>query len=204
MLARMRSAYWRARLALQKLSYRAKRRVLRTVRKLLGLPARTGGLNSMWEVTQTDARGRLIWADFGHNVFHDEGEEWACQVLFSETASVPAAFYLGLDHRTSLAESDTLEDLSGEPSTNGYARKAVNSDAAGFTVSQESGDYQAKTKQVTFTASGGSIGPVTKMFLCTVATGTTGPLIASRVLSQERTLADGESLNCTMFVRFGE
>ena len=71
-------------------------------------------------------------------------------------------------------------------------------------MSQESGDYQAKTKTVTFTADGGSIGPVTKMFLCDVASGTAGLLIASRALSQERTLSDGESLECSFYVKFSE
>lgn len=171
-------------------------------RRALGI--RRPFAHSIWTVRHLDAQGRLLWADCGHNMLHDEGEHFFCDVIFNETQSVPAAYYLGLDNRASLAEADTLASLSGEPSGNGYARQPVNSDDTDFTVSQESGDFQAKTKTVTFTASGGSIGPVTKMFLCTVVSGTEGVLIASRALSQERTLADTESLECSMYVKFSE
>jgi len=202
MLWRVRSDYWHVRLALQQWAWAARYAVMRAVRWALGLP-REVNAHSIWTVRHLDARGRLLWADCGHNMLHDEGEQFFCQVLFTEEASVPSAYYLGLDNRTSLAESDTLASLSGEPSGNGYSRQAVNSDATDFTISQEGGDYQAKTKTVTFTASGGSIGPVTKMFMATSADGT-GKLIASRALSQERTLADGESLECSFYIRFSE
>jgi len=203
MLKRVRSAYWESRLRLQQLGWRARHLALNSVRALLGLPPRSHA-HSIWTVRHRDAEGRLLWAGCGHNILHDEGELFFCQVLFTEEASVPASYYLGLDNRTSLAEADALSDLVGEPSGNGYARQAVASDATDFTISQESGDYQAKTKTVTFTADGGDIGPVTKMFLCTVASGTSGVLIASKALSQERTLSDGESLECSFYIRFSE
>ena len=202
MWARLRSRYWQARLAVQQWGWAAKYAVVNVVRGLFGIPRRTS-THSIWTGRHLDARGRLRWADCGHNMLHDEGEQFFCQVLFTEEATPPAAYYLGLDNRTSLAESDTLASLSGEPSANGYSRQAVNSDATDFTISQESGDYQARTKTVTFTASGGSIGPVTKMFMATSADGT-GKLVASRALSQERTLADGESLECSFYIRFSE
>jgi len=202
MFAAVRSLYWQIRLALQQRVWAARYLVMHAMRWTLGLP-REINVHSLWTVRHLDAQGRLVWADCGHNMLHDEGEQFFCQVLFTEEASVPDAYYLGLDNRTSLAESDTLASLSGEPSGNGYSRQAVNSDATDFTISQESGDYQAKTKTVTFTASGGSIGPVTKMFMATSAD-ETGKLIAGRALSQERTLADGESLECSFYIRFSE
>jgi len=198
----LRSYYWEARLAVQQWAWQARYAVMRVVRWALGLPRKVDA-HSIWTVRHLDARGRLLWADCGHNMLHDEGEEFFCRVLFTEEATPPAAYYLGLDNRASLAEADTLSSLSGEPSGNGYSRQAVNSDSTDFTISQESGDYQAKTKTVTFTASGGSIGPVTKMFLAT-SSDNNGKLIASRALSQERTLADGESLECSLYIRFSE
>jgi len=203
MLKRARSACWEARLALQQLGWRGRYLALDCARALLGLPPRTSA-HSIWTVRHRDAEGRLLWAECGHNMLHDEGELFFCQALFTEEASVPENYYLGLDNRASLAEGDTLSNLVDEPSGNGYARQAVASNATDFTISQEGGDYQAKTKTVTFTADGGDIGPVTKMFLCTVASGTEGKLIASKALSQSRTLSDGESLECTFYIRFSE
>ena len=161
-----------------------------TKRVAMGLPLRPEDI--LWE-------GRGI-----PNIFHDEGEQFVCQVVFSEAQTPPIAYYLGLDNRTSLAEADTLASLSGEPTGNGYARQAVNSDATDWTVSQDSGDYQAKSKTVTFSATGGSWGPVTKLFLCTVATGTSGKLLCSLALSQSRTLASGESLQADMTIKISE
>jgi len=203
MLKQVQAWYWEGRLALQQWSWDVRHGIVRAVQRALGLP-RPVNAHSIWTVRHLDAQGRLVWADAGHNILHDQGEQFFCQALFTEEATVPENYYLGLDNRTSLAETDTLSSLSGEPSGNGYSRKAVASNATDFTVSQESGDYQAKTKTVTFTASGGSIGPVTKMFLCDAASGTTGKLIASRALSQSRTLADGESLECSFYIRFSE
>jgi len=157
----------------------------------------------MFLIRHRDRLGRILAEEVLENMLHDEGEQFLCQVAFSEEQSVPANYYVGLDNRGSLAEADNLAALSGEPSGNGYSRQAVASDNTDFTVSQESGDYQALTKTVTFTASGGSIGPVTKMFLATSSDGS-GKLIASVALSQSRTLADGESLECSMYIRFSE
>jgi hypothetical protein len=162
-------------------------------------------MRSFWKVRHLDKSHNVLWEDFGPNVFHDGGEEWLCKVAFSEQMSVPSAFYIGLDNRTEPSEEDTLASLSGEPTGNGYARQAVNSDDTDWTVSQDSGsgDWQALSKTVTFTANGGSIGPVTQMFLATSANNS-GVLICTRPLSQERTLADGESLECSLYIRIGE
>lgn len=149
--------------------------------------------------------GDILWEQLAAvNIFHDEGEQFVCQVVFSEAQEVPTAYYQGLDNRTTLAEADTLTDLVSEPSTNGYARQAVNSDATDWTVSQDSGDYQAASKTVTFNATGGSWGPVQALFLCTVATGTAGKLLCSLALSTSRTLQDGESLQADMTIKVSE
>ena len=203
-LCNLRAAYWEARVTLAKARYVFAYRVDAVFRQILGLP-RARGMHSVWSVRHRDRKGRLIYADYGHNMLHDEGEEWFCQVLFSEAQSVPTNFYIGLDNRTSLAETDVLatEIAANESSGNGYAREAVASDTNDWTVSQVSDDWRAASKTVTFTASGGSIGPETKMFLATTVDNT-GKLIASRALSQSRTIADGESLDCSIYLGTGE
>ncbi|MFX1300371.1 MAG: hypothetical protein ACFFDE_05455 [Promethearchaeota archaeon] len=149
--------------------------------------------------------GEVIWEEeITANILHDEGEQFIVQVVFSEAQSVPAAYYIGLDNRSSPAEADTLTELSGEPSGNGYARQAVNSDATDWTVTQEGGDYQAKSKTVTFTASGGSWPSVQQMFLCTVASGTAGKLIATAALSAARVLQDQDSLQTDIAIKLSE
>ena len=75
-------------------------------------------------VRYRDRFGRLLAHEAHENMLHDEGEQFICQVAFSEEQSVPSAYYVGLDNRGSLAEGDTLASLSGEPSGNGYARQA--------------------------------------------------------------------------------
>jgi hypothetical protein len=118
--------------------------------------------------------------------------------------SVPTAYYIGLDNRASPAEADALTSLSGEPSGNGYARQAVNSDNTDFTVSQEGGDYQAKTKTVTFTCTGAAWPTVSQMWLCTVATGTAGKLIATAALTAARTLQPDDSLQTDIAIKLSE
>lgn len=172
------------------------------VRRALGV--RAAGMHAIWDIRHYSKDGELLFGQVAHNMLHDEGEEFIVDVVFDETQSVPANYYIGLDARASLAEADALTDLVSEPSGNGYAREAVASDNTDFTNSQDSGDWQALTKTVTFTASGGSIGAVTKAFLTTVSTGTAGVLISSVALSQSRTLADGESLDVSMYIKLSE
>src|SRR3989304_9429600 len=97
--------------------------------------------HTVWDVRCFDKDGNLKWEELGlPNIWHDEGEEWICKVVFSEAQAVPASYYLGLDARGSLSEADTLTSLSGEPSGNGYARQAVASDATDWTVAKGGGD----------------------------------------------------------------
>lgn len=162
------------------------------------------GAHFIAHVKHRNAKGEVIWEEEIHNIFHDEGEEYLVKVAFSEELSVPTTHYIGLDSRTTIAEADTLADLVSEPSGNGYARQSVTTDGTDYTTSQDSGDWQAATKTVTFTASGGSIGPVDNCFLCDASTGTTGDLYCSLALSQSRTLADGESLDVSMTIKVSE
>jgi hypothetical protein len=114
------------------------------------------------------------------SILHDEGEQFLLSTLFAGVA-MPTNLYLGLDNRTTLAASDTLASLVSEPTVNGYARQAVNS--ASFTVVFTGGAYQANTPIVTFSATGGSWGPVNNLFLAT-SSDNSGKLIATVTLNQ--------------------
>lgn len=123
------------------------------------------------------------------NVFTDEGETDVLDV-YLRAATAPTNFYLGLAN-TTIAETTTLASIS-EPSGNGYARQLIERSATGFPTLAAS---VATSTTETFTASGGTIGPVTDAFLATVASGTAGLLLFGSALSTTRTLADGESLD---------
>lgn len=161
---------------------------------------------SVWDVRCYAPDGSLMWEELNiPNMLQDEGELFILEVVFTQGASVPAAYYLGLDDRPTLTETDTLATVAAtEPVGDGYARQAVNSDAVDWTITQDAGDYQAASKTVTFTAAGGTIGPVKNLFLCNVASGTVGSLIASVELSQQRTMPNAFALEASMIVKLTE
>jgi hypothetical protein len=159
-----------------------------------------------WDFRCFDAEGNLKWEDLNReNFLADEGEQMMLDV-FLRAGTAPTGFYVRLFNDTPV-ETDTLADLLNEPAgTYGYAAQAVARDAtaAGWpTLALDSGDYQAIAKTVTFTASGGSIGPVTHGVLATTSNNT-GKHISSVALSTSRTLANGESLQVTFKVKLSE
>lgn len=167
---------------------------------------KTKHLHSVWNIRCYDKLGNLKWQELNiHNLLHDEGEQYILETAFSEAQTVPAAFYIGLDNRASIAEGDVLPPAN-EPSGNGYARQPVNSDNVDWTVTQDAGDFQAKSKTVTFTASGGPIpatGSVANMFLGTTLDNT-GKLVASVALSTARTISNGDSLDTDITIKLSE
>lgn len=161
-----------------------------------------------------DRYGKLKWEDLGiDNILHDEGEQALLSAYFATAMSgfgpPPANLYLGLDNRASLTEEDTLLSLNGEPSGLGYARKALSTAGTGlpgqdFSINQPGAYYRADSKVVTFTATGGAWVSVSKLFLCTVLSGTAGKLISSLALTATRTLQDGDSLNASIYIGMSE
>lgn len=146
-------------------------------------------------LTATAPDGSILWEERAANAFADEGEQLILDV-FLRGATAPTQFYLRLFNDTPV-ETDGLASLTGEPSGNGYAASLIERSATGWpTLALDSGDYQATSSAETFTASGGSIGPVTYAVIAT-SSDNTGKLIAYAALSQSRTLASGESLTVT-------
>jgi hypothetical protein len=148
-----------------------------------------------------DSEGNLKWTDDAYNSLANEGQYGMLDVYLRD-GSAPAGFYIRLFNDTPV-KTDALSDLTGEPSGNGYAAAAVTrtSAAAGWpTLALDSGNYQATSKTVTFTASGGVIGPVTYAVLAT-STDSSGEHVAFGQLSASRTLQNGDSLQVTYYMK---
>ncbi len=157
------------------------------------------GWIGVFEFKHFDRDGNLIWQETANNNLADEGESLFLDCVLRST-SCPTTFYLRLYNDTP-TETDTLASLTGEPTTNGYTKPELTRNNTGWpTLALDSGDYMATSKTVTFSASGGSWGPVTYCVLAT-STDTSGKLISYVALSQSRTLADGESLQVTYKVK---
>lgn len=164
----------------------------------------SGKKHPMWvgiyEFEHRDKDGELIEKWVVENALADEGEGNMLDTYLRATSS-PTTFYLALYNDTPV-EADTMADLTGEPSGNGYARQEIERNSTGWpTLALDSGDFMATSKQVTFSASGGSWGPVTYMVLTTTASGTAGLLLAYVALSQSRTLQNGETLGCKIKIK---
>lgn len=153
------------------------------------------GLIKILEI-QHVRQGKIIWeAKDLYNLLHTEAEEFFLNCLFA-SEEVPADYYLGLDDREELAAADTMDDILDEPTTNGYLRQTVNT-TNGWTVTLHNGVYRALSQIVSFTAAGGSWGPVKNLFM-TTASDDSGVLISSVPLSSEASLTDGDAINMRM------
>jgi hypothetical protein len=152
-----------------------------------------------WEFRHFDANSDLIWEHTAKNSLANEGEESMLD-SYLRNQNNPSTFYVRLFNDTP-TETDSLGAITGEPSTNGYAPQEITRNTSGWvSLALDSGDFQATSSEETFSASGGSWGPVTYAVLATTS-GNAGKHIAFVALSQSRTLADGESLKVTLKVK---
>ncbi len=124
-------------------------------------------------------------------VWHNEGEELNLDVFFKGAARPADSWYLGLyTNATQPGESATLANIT-EPSGGNYARKRIYDNDWSRTGSEISAPQQ------TFQASGGCW-TVYGWFLCTVASGTEGKLLASEHFSDgPYNVPDGGSVKVT-------
>ena len=150
----------------------------------------------IWNFAIKDVNGNIVEEWEQRNSLADEGEENVLSTFF-QSVSAPTAFYVRLFNDTP-TDTDGLADLTGEPVGNGYAPIVIERSAVGWpTLALDAGDFKITSKKVTFSASGGSIGPVTYGVLATTSDNT-GKLILYVALSATRTLQDGESLDVTV------
>lgn len=153
------------------------------------------GIMKLIEVVHLDSNNNVLSKEYNIlNMLHRTGEQYILNTAFIGTK--PDYFYFGLDGRPSLTAIDTMVTISNsgnEPTINGYSRVEVSSSNA-FSLSLSSEHYVATCPVISFSATGGSWGPVKNLFL-TTAEDNSGILIASAPLSQNTTLSAGETLN---------
>jgi len=157
--------------------------------------------DNIWTI-QHKRNGEVIWEDSGRNGLADEGEEAMLESYFRGNATFePTEFYVRLCNDT-LVETDILGTVANEPpATYGYAPQLLERSAVGFPVKElNEGDWRLASKELTFTASGGDIGPVTTAYLSTTS-GNSGKLIAFRTLSLTRTVLDGDEMVVQMRIK---
>lgn len=158
------------------------------------------GLVKILDIQHLSATGEVLWSDKNlYNMLHRTGEQFMLQACFTGGVSstvIPANYYFGLDNRTSITATDTMGSLSTEPTGNGYGRVVVASSGA-FVVSLQGTNYRADGPIISFSATGGSWGPVKNLFLATTIDNS-GVLIASVALSQTVTLNNGEAINARL------
>jgi len=161
------------------------------------------GIMKVLEIEQV-RNGKVLWSKKNlYNTLHAEGEAYFLKALFRNPGdgSIPPQFYyLGLDARISLDISDTMTSLLDEPNSNGYFRQAVSSkpdQPTGWYITANEGYSKALGSIVTFSAAGGSWGPVSTLFL-TTQNNNDGVLISSVSLSEEAYLDSGDAINVKM------
>lgn len=158
-------------------------------------------LATIIEAKHLDAEGNVLWqAENLPNTFHVQGEEYILKSLFTGGITPTTTFYVGLDNRSTVNLGDTLSNISGEPSGNGYQRYSLN--LSGFSAVFTSVKWQVKTSTLLFNASGGSWGPVINAFLTTGSAGS-GYLLATVPLPVTKTINNGESFSFKMVLALG-
>ena len=131
----------------------------------------------------------------------EEGLEYILETAFTELQLVPASFYMGLCEDEVL-ETDGLADLTELAAANGYDRSgyAVASDDTDFTeAATGTNDRKVTTTTETFTCAGASWNGALYAFLGTT-TDDAGKLICGAVLSSERFLDPGDTLQVSFVI----
>lgn len=149
--------------------------------------------DSEWTIQCIDNKtGKVLWEEKKHNDLVDEGERSLLMTYF-RAEEVPLQFYVRLAN-DAISLTDGLSNVENEPtSVHGYVPQLIERSAAGFpTVEQVEGDWRVTSKQVSFTASGGDIGPVNVAYLATTLDNS-GKLIAVLPFNESHVIGDGTS-----------
>lgn len=145
-----------------------------------------------WMLRGKDKDGNVLWEEELQNFLADEGEKQLLETYFRDENN-PTQFFMRLCN-DSLQETDTLADIQNEPVGNGYSPQTIERSSVGFPdLSLDAGDYVITSKTVTFTAVGGSIGPINTAYLATTSDNA-GKLIGVVSLSVTRTIISGDGL----------
>ena len=145
--------------------------------------------------------GKVIW-QFNHdNLLTYEGAKALVDTIFRDNAStywVDTNFFVGMYHG-SVSKTTVLATVPGEPAGNGYARVECERSIIGFpTIEQdELFDWRVVSKEMTFGAVGGNIGPIDGAFICT-SSDNSGALIGAVAFGVQRTIISGDSIIATI------
>jgi hypothetical protein len=159
------------------------------------------GLIKIEEICHRSDDGKILWrASNLRNTLHGGGEQFILSALFlggKNSTIIPEAYLFGLDNRVEILQSNTMANIVGEPTSNGYSRQAVPSTGQFQLGENEAGVTIVRSPIVVFAASSGSWGPVTNLFMTDKSDGS-GSLIASVPLTSTLTVNAGESIYLRM------
>lgn len=155
------------------------------------------GIMQAVDITVWDGSKLVRQLERAYNLLHNEGEAFMLRAAFVGgriNSVIPDKYYLGLDNRNTVSESDTLTDLEREPTLNGYARQVIGSSNE-FSVSRDSitGHFKAYSPIIGFHATGDGWGPVSNLFLSDSGSNA-GTLISTAKLNTTISLSDGQSV----------
>jgi len=150
----------------------------------------------IWNIKCFSSDKELLWEEEHPNILTDEGEKAILDVFFRNKDSSyfsSSVFYIGL-HKGTVSESTILATIPNEPSGNGYSRLVCERSDIGWpTIELNEGDYRVVSKELSLTASGGSIGPVNGAFIGT-SLNNSGSLIGAVAMVIERTVLAGDTI----------
>lgn len=147
---------------------------------------------------------QLVAGAWQVNEVADQGEEYVLDAAFRQATQATAMW--GALFNDTPVDTDAPDDLTGEPSGNGYGAISWACNGTDFpTLALDSGDFKLDGVQKTFTASGGVIGPVTYFAFLSDETSRLGTdlLYVYMALQATRTLQDGDSLRVTPSLKLG-
>jgi hypothetical protein len=159
---------------------------------------RSGGVglryHCTWSFKLLDQYGRVVWRYEKNNLLATEGGKSILDTFFRNTYTpyFPVTdFYVGL-YRGSVSKATTLATIPGEPVGYGYARVLCERSTVGFPTIEldDEGDWRVVSKEMTFAATGGDIGPIDGGFIGTSSTAV-GTLIGVVSVPVQRTILAG-------------
>lgn len=154
------------------------------------------GILRILEIQHLNSNGEVLWQQKDvYNTLHQDGEEFLLRAAFTggqNSTVIPEEYYLGLDNRQSIAASNTMDDLIGEPTGYGYERQSVKSSGE-FAINFQNDHFVATSPIVAFRATTGNWGPASNVFI-TDKSDNTGYLIATAVLSSPIFVNSGDAI----------
>lgn len=151
---------------------------------------------NIWKFKLTDKDGKVLFEDSGPNNLTNKGQEWIMTSAFKKDNSTDR-LWIRLANQ-SLTKDDVLTAISTEPVGNGYAPQELTRDSTGFVaIVTIDANSVLQSKEVSITATGGNIGPISVAFLATSDNSeipdTAGTLLAFRDLPIIQTILSGNT-----------